>query len=52
VRDVLYHTWFVIKIAYNFAINILQQGRLIGLVTSCKGTAFQNTLLKEREKEG
>jgi hypothetical protein len=26
--------------------------RLAGLVTSCVGTAFQNTLLKERKGEG
>jgi hypothetical protein len=26
--------------------------RLIGLVTSCLGTVFQNTLLKERYKDG
>jgi hypothetical protein len=28
------------------------EGRLTGLVTSCIGTACQNMLLKERQREG
>jgi hypothetical protein len=31
-------------------LHTMKRGKLIGLVTSCVGTAFGNTLLKERQK--
>jgi len=34
----------------NILDTIKKKGRLTGLVTSCVGTAFWNTLLKEEQK--